>query len=201
LTPARPGAQGGRRLALAAVAAAWVWAGVASAAPTQPPAEAGLGVLEAELVSGESATAILGRWCAGHALADPPRILALRDLAAAGPADDQVRRLLRARPGEAVGYRKVRLVCGTRVLSEADNWFLPGRLTPEMNHALETTDTPFGQVVRPTGFHRVTLEADQLWPRGRPAPAILFRVQAHLVAADGRPISLVRESYRRELLP
>ena len=32
-------------------------------------------------------------------------------------------------------------MCGDQVFSEADNWYVPARLTAEMNHALDTTDT------------------------------------------------------------
>ena len=45
-------------------------------------------------------------------------------------------------------YRRVQLACGDRVLSEADNWYLVGRLTLDMNTALERTETPFGVAVR-----------------------------------------------------
>ena len=34
-------------------------------------------------------------------------------------------------PDEPVAYRHVRLRCGDHVLSEADNWYVPSRLTPE----------------------------------------------------------------------
>ncbi len=40
-------------------------------------------------------------------------------------------------------YRHVRLRCGDRVLSEADNWYLPRKLTPRMNRLLETSDMAF----------------------------------------------------------
>jgi hypothetical protein len=40
---------------------------------------------------------------------------------------------------------------------------VPARLTPEMTHLLETTDTPFGKVVAALHFRRHTLNADLLW--------------------------------------
>jgi hypothetical protein len=181
--------------ASAAAVVVGLWQGPAMA--EAPPAD--LAALEASLVSGESATAILGRWCADHALADPPRIVAIRDRSARVPAGPAIRRRLEAKAGEAVAYRRVSLACGGRVLSRADNWYLPSRLTPAMNKALETTDTPFGQVVRPLGFHRVTLHAERA-PRpgtGRP----ILRLTAVLVAADGGPFSLVREAYLPALEP
>jgi hypothetical protein len=57
----------------------------------------------------------------------------------------------------------VRLTCGDRVLSEADNWYVPARLTPEMNRVLDTTDTAFGRAVQPLNFRRRTLSAKLLW--------------------------------------
>jgi hypothetical protein len=39
----------------------------------------------------------------------------------------------------------VHLKCGERVLSEADNWYVPARLTKEMNQSLENSDIAFGR--------------------------------------------------------
>jgi DNA-binding GntR family transcriptional regulator len=164
------------------------------------PAQAELAGLERELLSGGSATAILGRWCADHHLAEPPRIVALRD-AVDSPAPPAVRQRLGAAPGETIAYRRVRLACGERVLSAADNWYLPARLTPQMNQTLEQTDTPFGQAVRALDFHRVTLSARRLWRGsdfGAP-PAEVLRIDAVLVTGSGAPFALVRETYRRDL--
>jgi hypothetical protein len=91
------------------------------------------------------------------------------------------------------------------VLSVADNWYRPGRLTGEMNHALDTTDEPFGLVVRPLGFHRVRLEARILVPdkdsgKDAPLPLSIIRHEALLEQADGTPFSLVVETYRRQAL-
>ena len=49
-------------------------------------------------------------------------------------------------------------MCGSVVLSEADNWYVPSRLTPEMNRLLDTTDAPFGRVVQAVHFRRRTLD-------------------------------------------
>ncbi len=58
---------------------------------------------------------------------------------------------LGVKPGAELRYRRVQLVCGSRVLSEADNWYLPGHLSPAMNQVLDSTDEPFGRVVGPLG--------------------------------------------------
>jgi chorismate-pyruvate lyase len=119
--------------------------------------------LNADLLAHDSATLTLERWCADHRLADPARIVAERVSDAAKPASAEVREALDVRPDEQLGYRRVRLKCGDHVLSDADNWYVPARLTPEMNHVLETTDTPFGKAVAALHFRRHTLSADLLW--------------------------------------
>lgn len=88
----------------------------------------------------------------------------------------------------------MRLTCGGAVLSVAHNWYVPARLTPEMNRALETSDTPFGKVVAPLGFTRERLASQ----RGRMAECPVGTVLSHravLKMADGRAISLVVECY------
>ena len=61
------------------------------------------------------------------------------------PTDEQrQRRELRVTQSDTVRYRRVKLLCRTLVLCEADNWYVPGRLTSEMNKSLATTDSPSG---------------------------------------------------------
>jgi chorismate-pyruvate lyase len=166
---------------------------------------------EEALDSADSATAVLRGWCASHHLAQSPEIRALRDTSADEPAGAAVRRMLRAAAGEAIRYRRVRLVCGDRVLSEADNWYRPAFLTDDMNRQLDTTDTPFGVVVRPLAFHRRTLDVRWLFQplKGRPGraaaaqlaiPREILRHRAVLVDAKGAPFSLVVETYTAEVL-
>ena len=38
-------------------------------------------------------------------------------------------------PSEEIKFRHVQLLCGDRVFSEADNWYVPGRLTPDRERA------------------------------------------------------------------
>lgn len=99
-------------------------------------------------------------------------------------------------PDEAVAFRHVRLACGDTVLSDAQNWYVPARLTNDMNQTLETTETPFGRVVAPLQFHRERL--DQM--RGAMAECPRGTILSHralLRAASGKPISLVVECYTR----
>jgi len=176
-----------------------------------------LQTLNADLLSHDSATGTLERWCSVHQLAAPARITAerVRD-AGASPTEDQ-RQRLRLAPTDEVRYRRVRLLCGTVVLSEADNWYVPARLTPEMNKLLDTTDTPFGRVVQPLHFQRHTISSELLWqllPAGwemKPAaetpdvhelcfPAQVLRHRALLTLADGTPFSEVVETYTSNVL-
>jgi hypothetical protein len=171
-------------------------------------ARASFASFEATLDATDSASEALRRWCADRHLADPPVIKAdrLRDMDK--PADAEVIKALGAAPGEPLRYRRVRLLCGDRVLSEADNWYRPGRLTPEMNAALDATDRPFGVVVGPLAFHRRTLGVDWLFdPLAATgdggvltAPHAVLRHRAMLIAGDGAPFSLVVETYTDEVL-
>ena len=110
-------------------------------------------------------------------------------------------------------------MCGEHVLSEADNWYVPARLTPEMNRLLETTDTPFGRAVQPLQPYRQTFGAELLWqplPEGwerrsgaalcgtarepLAPPPFLFEHRAVLYDSARRPFSEVSERYTQEIL-
>lgn len=151
---------------------------------------------ERTLAANDSATAALGQWCAARGIAAPAEIRALADRSAREAPSPAIRAALGIGPDEPVGFRHVRLLCGTALLSDAKNWYIPARLTPAMNAALTATDTPFGTVVRPLGFRRERLESR----RGRAAqcpPGTVLSHKAVLRLADGRGISLVIECYTR----
>jgi chorismate-pyruvate lyase len=173
-----------------------------------------LQTLNADLLSHDSATLTLERWCAEHRLAEPARITATRVRDAAKPIPDDMRAQLAIETTEPIAYRHVQLVCGDHVLSEADNWYVPGRLTAAMNERLENSDEPFGKVVRPLGFQRHTLTADLLWSplpahwemqRGAdestplPMPSFVLRHVAVLRSQAHTPFSVVVENYTNEL--
>ncbi|MEO2217204.1 hypothetical protein ABGV49_09085 [Chromobacterium vaccinii] len=197
-------------------AEAWSYPGWQDGADTRVKAQALLQTLNATLLSNPSATRTLQQWCGEHKLAAEARIRALRDTAIRKPADAEIRRQLKVGADEPIGYRRVQLACGDRVLSEADNWYVPSRLTTEMNRLLDTTDTPFGAAVKALDFTRRTESAKLLWsplPQGwetRPLPAgdakrgldIPEQVLQHraVLYKDGNtPFSLVVETYRRDL--
>jgi hypothetical protein len=177
-----------------------------------------LQTLNAELLSHDSATLTLDRWCDAHHLASPAKVVAVRDKdARKEPTPDQ-RRVLGVGPAEPIRYRRVKLACGGHVLSEADNWYVPSRLTPEINQQLETGDIAFGRAAQPLHFQRRTLSARLLWsplPDGwdvAPAalpdagaktlaiPHAVLEHQAVLVLPDGTAISEVIETYTEQVL-
>ncbi len=68
--------------------------------------------LNADLLSHDSATLTLDRWCASHHLSDPPTITAERVHDIDKPATAVQRQLLQVSAAEPLGYRRVRLHCG-----------------------------------------------------------------------------------------
>jgi len=175
--------------------------------------------LNAEILASRSATLTLEKWCSEHRLAgaSAAKIVARLIRGEAKPATAEQRQRLGVGPGEEVKYRRVQLLCGDRVLSEADNWYVPSRLTAEMNRLLDATDTPFGKAVLDLKPRRETFAATVLWwplAEGwetKPLPAngkgdalaipdALFEHRAVLYTEHRRPFSEVHEVYQRQLL-
>ena len=157
--------------------------------------------LNGQLLAGHSATLVLETWCRDHHLADEPRIVAHLVSTVEKPATADQRRRLEAADSDDVKFRHVQLTCGSRVLSEADNWYVPARLTPDMNRQLESTDTPFGKAVASLEPTRETFSVHLLWSdSSTPMPGALFEHRALLFTRDHRPFSEVDEVYQRGLL-
>jgi chorismate-pyruvate lyase len=115
-----------------------------------------LETLNAEVLASRSATLTLEAWCRDHRLASDGRIVAVAEKVAPRPATPEQRQRLEAAPADELRYRRVQLRCGDRVLSKAENWYVPARLSAEMNRLLDTTDTPFGKAVQPLEPYRRT---------------------------------------------
>ncbi len=144
------------------------------------------------LLAENSATVTLERWCRTHRIADDPTIVADRDPAREQPITQEQRTALGIGPDEPVRYRHVRLSCGDRLLSEADNWYVPARLTPAMNATLETSHIPFGKAVAALHFTRTTLSSRLLWSPMRPGrPRRLARARAQASARLAIPEALI----------
>jgi hypothetical protein len=176
--------------------------------------------LNAQILASSSATLTLENWCRVHGLATPAQVIARRQAGAAQAPSDQQRQELQVDAQEPVRFRRVELLCGEVLLSVADNWYVPARLTPAMNALLDTTQTPFGKVVLPLMPHRETLADTLLWsplPPGwelsahtEPAPAAtagvlqmpaaLFEIRAILYTPDHQPLAEVVEDYQRGIL-
>ncbi|MEY2149828.1 hypothetical protein AB7849_02795 [Rhodanobacter sp. 115] len=176
-----------------------------------------LETFNADLLGHDSATLTLERWCAAHGMATPATVLAYRVRGRDKPLPPDMRQRLDVGADEPVRYRRVRLACGDHVLSEADNWYLPNRLTAAMNDQLDHSDVPFGKVVRPLHFRRKTLSARLLWSplpagwemRATPLPAGTGRLaiphevlqhRALLYDAAGHPFSALVETYTDQVL-
>jgi hypothetical protein len=157
--------------------------------------------LNTEILASRSATATLEKWCRDHRLSTDPTIVA-RAIPGVGKAPTpEQRQRLEISEQEDVRYRRVQLQCGERVLSIAENWYVPGRLTADMNRLLDTTTTPFGRVVQPLEPYRRTFASRMLWsPADAPMPDALFEHRAVLYTRDNRPFSEVYEIYQRDVL-
>ena len=153
-----------------------------------------LAEFEMALAANDSATAALRQWCGARGIADPAQIRAQPVPGATAAIPPDLRALLEIEPDEKLGYRHVRLVCGETVLSEAHNWYVPGRLTPDMNRVLETTEKPFGPVVSSLQFTRERLASVRGPVPGCPENTVLAQ-RAILKLPDGRPISALVECY------
>lgn len=173
-----------------------------------------LRALNAELLKRDSATAVLQAICDRRSPGQ--RIVARKaHWEAEEGAEAAVRRELGMGPAEPLRFRQVQLACGDVVFSSAENWYAPARLTPEMNRALDETQTPFGVVVAPLNFKRRRLAQTYLFeplpedwekrPRSdfdaapSPPPHVLQH-RAVLMTPDGPAFSLVVENYTERVL-
>lgn len=158
------------------------------------PFSASLDAFEATLARQDSATQALEDWCTVQRIADPPVVHAKRLPTKGAMTPAAARRQLRLGRGQRAQLRKVHLSCGATVLSVAWNWYVPERLTPSMNKALRTTDTPFGKVVAALRFRREALATLE----GRAETCPLGTISTHrarLILSDGRPLAYLIECY------
>jgi hypothetical protein len=150
-------------------------------------------------------------------MAREPKVIAVRIAAPSKPPLPELLQRLGVRDASELAYRRVELRCGARVMSVADNWYVPARLAPEMRAQLATTDTPFGKAVQALHPYRRTISVRMLWtplpdgwelqppPRSHPSRALtvppdLFEHRAVLYTADNQPFSEVVETYRSDVL-
>jgi acid phosphatase class B len=175
-----------------------------------------LQTLNTTLLASKSATQTLQKWCDDHHIASPAKIRAVRDEQILKKASNEIRHILKVSNDEKIGYRSVQLFCGEYVLSEADNWYVPCRLTDEMNNLLNNSDMPFGLAVQSLNFHRRTDEVLLLWQpvntnwdqtttsldtHIKPAviPDQVLQHRAVLMTDQNVPFSIVIETYTKNI--
>ena len=161
-------------------------------------ASASLRAFEARLEANPSATTVLQTWCDAHA-PQGTRIVARQIQTTPAPLPKEARDALHVRPGEAVRYRRVQLMCGTHVLSNAENWYLPGKLTDAMNETLDHTEMPFGAVAAPLHFSRHNLETSYISPAAGDR-GVLRHTAVLRAGAKDEPFSFVVETYTQDIL-
>lgn len=161
---------------------------LATAAPSPTLAQ-----FEAVLAQ-DSATRALEQWCAARRIAEPAVIRARKLRTSGEKRPRSMRHRLGLKGNERVALRHVQLSCGEPVLSVAWNWYVPARLTPAMNTALDDSDVPFGKVAAPLRFRREALPTiagrAENCPRGT-----ISTHRARLLLPDGTPLAYVIECY------
>jgi hypothetical protein len=159
--------------------------------------------LSAQVLSANSATRALEKWCQDRGIGTGTiRALVNRSATPQSLDDDSLDALGHPAVRSDIVFREVRLVTGDVELITAFNWYLPGNLTPEMRTQLQTTDTPFGCVVAPLSPRRRTFcERRQLpaHPFDFSQPA--FEHHALVARSDGVPLAVVHEHFLWNLFP
>ena len=189
-------------MALAAVALASQSAQSAAASQLSSAERQRLAAFEDALAAQPSATKALEGWCRNQRFTDGGSRDVKVSLAQAASAIQNpkwVRAILAVGPADQIKGRHVGLDCQSAFLSEADNWYVPSRLTPEMRDALAHTFTPFGVVVAPLHFTRESLSSQRGAGKGCRKDTILTH-RALLRLPDGKPLALVVECYQRDAL-
>jgi hypothetical protein len=159
-----------------------------------PGSDLAIAAFEANLAAHSSATAALQLWCDKRGIAPGATIAVefVRDADAVAPAD--IHATLGVGADQPLGYRHVKLTCGPHVLSEAHNWYVPARLSPEMNRQLAEGQVPFGRIAASLNFTREPIASTRRGDPGCPVGAISTH-RALLRLPLGSPLALVVECY------
>lgn len=149
---------------------------------------------EQGLAAQTSATEALRSWCDLRGLAKPAQMTARLVRGADMLPPTNIQQLLGVSAGDSLAYRHVQLMCGDRLLSQAHNWYVPSRLSAQMNQQLAQTDIPFGKVISSIGFSRHPVTSTRARDPACPAGTILAN-RAVLKNPDGRGLAMVVECY------
>ncbi|MGH6747191.1 hypothetical protein [Novosphingobium sp.] len=167
---------------------------MASSAPVAVQAPTTLEAFEAVLGRHDSATLALEEWCTLRGFSASARVTAQLVTGSDIPPPPDIEKKLALQPGETAALRNVRLSCGSRVLSVAWNWYVPERLTADMNEVLRSSDVPFGKAVADLHFRRLPLSTIAGAAANCPAGTISTH-RAMLVLPDERPLAYLVECY------
>lgn len=199
------------------------WAQPAWAQPVWPDtflarleATAVLRTLDADLLGHASSALVLGQWCKNHRVQPQDHLEVHRSPQRHKQLPPELRDQLAVHDRDEIIYRRSTLTCGPMLLGEFENWYAPGRLTPQMNQQLLQTNAPFGQVVQHFGYRREILSNRLLWsplpqdwehqsPKDRPGgsmavPQQLLEHRSVLVTRDHLPFSVMVEIFDAALL-
>jgi chorismate-pyruvate lyase len=164
--------------------------------------------LSERILRSNSATEELERWCGERAIGDG-RIVALcsRNAVCEICDDESLEALYPQDVRGQTKFRSVRLATAGIVLVEALNWYFPDRLTLEMCDSLESTNIPFGHVVKPLRPKRRTFLVRRCTPEQMygtkvtiDPTAIAFEHRAILYGEGDAPLAVVHERFRNVLV-
>lgn len=180
--------------------------------------------LHYELIRSSSATDVLEKWCSKYTISkDTVQIKVKKVEEKKYFPNVAIKKRLKINDDNELHYRHVKLYCGKYALSEAKNWYVPNRLTPEINYSLANTIIPFGKLIKELSPRRINIEAkfffesqfdniikieneskplalSNLFNEEMNMPRCLFRHKALIYSDKGLPISEVHETYLRDLL-
>ena len=114
-----------------------------------------LSLFESLLSRSNSATATLEKWPLTKSDLRNPVTARMLSIPFNAASADQMRRLGISDASE-LRYRQVWLIQHNRIMSIAENWYVPALLPAKMRDALDQTDTPFGKIIEPLKAHGVT---------------------------------------------
>jgi hypothetical protein len=151
--------------------------------------------LNTRLIVGATATDTLLFWCHEYGLSHGPITVEVRQFFAPAVVPDDVLPVLKLDPGDTIHYRQVQLMRGSLPLAAAENWYVPQRLSADMNDALIATNFPFGSVIAPLRPLRHTLAANL-----QPYAEVILVHSAAILSQSGTVLAFVKESYFSDLV-
>jgi chorismate-pyruvate lyase len=160
------------------------------------------------ILSANSATEMLERWCLESEIADSPVVaLCARNAPVEAMDSDSLEALYPQAAGKTTRFRCVRLAASGIVLVDALNWYFPENLTVDICHQLETTDIPFGRAIKNLSPTRRTFLVRRCTPdqllsaeANEDPDFTAFEHRAVVYGRRGKPLAVVHERFRTVLV-